>query len=96
MKDEAAVTNEILSESINRMKEPKFDSHAIIRDVMTNHPKEYTKGLYGHVGTDDPIQTFHARIGSSLAGFPSIEKTEKVLSLNVRGQVTENQEWKKK
>lgn len=91
-----AVTDEILSASIDRMKQASFDSHAIIRDLMTYHPQEYVTDLACHVASKDPFLTYHAGLGSRLADWPSIEKTAKVMSENIRGQVTENQGWKKK
>ncbi|MEP6652250.1 MAG: hypothetical protein ABJA82_02765 [Myxococcales bacterium] len=91
-----AVTDEILSASLDRMKEATFDSHAVIRDLMTYHPQEYVTDLASQVASKDPILTYHAGLGSRLANWPSIERTTKVMSVNVRGQVTENQGWKKK
>jgi hypothetical protein len=90
------VTDQMLNEGIARVAGDTFDSHAIIRDVMTEHPREYVKDLYTHVESTDPIQTYHATLGKRLAGLSGIERTETVVSANVRGQNTSNQGWKKK
>lgn len=73
-----------------------FDSHAIIRWLMTNYPQEYVRDLFECVASDDPIQTAHAQFGLALHEVPGIRPDSKVKSMNVRGQVTENQQWRKK
>ena len=73
-----------------------FDSHELIRAVMTTHPQEYVRELYNQVNADDPIQSAHAAIGLALHRIPSIAPTRRVNSVNVRGQTTENQEWQKR
>ena len=88
------VTDQILSAAIESLP-PTFDTHAVIREVMTRSPREYADDLGATPGSD-PILTLHASIGSRLAAFDTIAKTRKVSSTNVRGQDTENQEWKKK
>lgn len=91
-----AITNEILR-SVSLELEEVFDSHALICAVMRQYPREYTTDLYGFVSSADPIQSLHASIGQRLLGIDSIEATaRKVPSLNVRGQVTDNQEWRRK
>lgn len=90
----ANVTDQILADAIESLPDV-FDSHAVIREVMTRSPRQYADDLGATAGSD-PILAFHASIGSRLAAFESITKTKKVVSTNVRGQETENQEWRKR
>ncbi len=91
----ANVTDQILAEAIESLPDV-FDSHAVIRKVMTRSSPAIRRRLRVPLAGSDPILIFHASIGSRLAAFGSIMKTKKVLSTNVRGQETENQQWRKK
>jgi hypothetical protein len=95
MTTNSALTDEILTDAIEGMTTPIFDSHCVIRQVMKRHPREYATGLHGTAG-QDPILTLHATIGSRLSSFETIEKTRKVKSVNVRGEEADNQEWRRK
>jgi hypothetical protein len=89
------ITPDIIRASVNAMNDT-FDSHAIIRYIMRAYPQEYVRELYSRVLLPDPILTTHAEIGRALGRVEAIEKTARVESRNVRGEVdTENQEWKK-
>lgn len=90
------VTDDMLHEAIARIAGNSFDSHDVIEDLMTYHPQEYVRDLASYVDIADPIQTYHATLGRRLAGLSTIERTETVLSTNVRGRKTSNQGWKKK
>ncbi|HYO68272.1 MAG TPA: hypothetical protein VEU33_19545 [Archangium sp.] len=73
-----------------------FDSHEVIRHIMRAYPKEYVRELYSRVLLPDPILTTHAEIGRALGRLEMIEKTNRVDSRNVRGEMdTENQGWRK-
>jgi hypothetical protein len=72
-----------------------FDSHAVIRGLMTIYPQEYVREEYTNVSNPDPIRETHRQIGIVLLGVPSIRPTRKVNSPNVRGPITENQKWEK-
>lgn len=72
-----------------------FDSHAVIRGLMTLFPQEYVREEYANVGNPDPIRETHRQIGIALLGVPGIRPTRRVNSPNIRGPVTENQEWEK-
>ena len=90
------ITDQMLNDAIGAMP-VTFDSHAIIEALMTARPREYVHDLYEHYLTaqDDPIKELHAAIGRRLAGLGTLTKTRKVLSRNVRGRDTENQEWRR-
>ena len=92
---EYAVTNEMIRDLIQQLPNV-FDSHDVIERIMQKHPQQYTMDLFSFVAKDDPIHSLHASIGQRLLGFDSIEKTEKVPSTNVRGNDTDNQEWRRK
>ncbi|MCE9573528.1 MAG: hypothetical protein K8W52_10255 [Deltaproteobacteria bacterium] len=94
MKD-YAITKDLLRELVQTMP-PVFDSHALIIQAMQRHPQLYTMDLYSFVASDDPIQQLHASIGQRLLGIDTIEPTRRVPSQNVRGQTSENQEWRRK
>jgi hypothetical protein len=72
-----------------------FDSHDVIRRLMTVVPREYVREEYANVGNPDPIRETHRQIGIALLGIPGIHPTRKRNSLNIRGSVSENQEWEK-
>lgn len=93
-----AVTNDMIRTLILEMPEPAFDSHALIQHIMRRYPQQYTMDLYSFVAKDDPIQSLHASIGQRLLGVDVIEKadTDKVPSANVRGNVNDNQRWRRK
>jgi hypothetical protein len=73
-----------------------FDSHALIQRIMRQHPQQYTMDLFSFVSSPDPIQSLHASIGQRLLSIDTIKPTQKVASMNVRGQETDNQEWHRK
>jgi hypothetical protein len=88
------LTNAVLADSVQAMQ-PVFDSHALICDLMSRYPQEYVRELHARVHLADPIKATHADIGQALLSVPGIAPTRKVDSLNVRGRVSENQEWRK-
>jgi hypothetical protein len=90
-----AITNDLLRALVQTMP-PVFDSHALIVRAMHTYPQLYTMDLYSFVASDDPIQQLHASIAKRLLSIDIIEPTRKVPSPNVRGQVSENQEWRRK
>lgn len=87
------ITGQILKEAIGPLDEV-FDTHAVIRKVTQQSPREYAVALAATNG-DDPFIVLHGSIGKHLLTFGEIEPTKKVYSLNIRGQETENQEWRK-
>jgi hypothetical protein len=89
------MTNTVLTAAVASIPETVFDSHAVIRILLTHYPKEYARELYACLDEDDPIQGLHAEIGMSLHGVTGIEPTRKVSSVNIRGRETANQEWRK-
>ncbi len=72
-----------------------FDSHAVIFDLLTHHQAAYILELHAHIAVADPLKTVNAKIGARLLHLPGIVANGKVPSVNVRGQVTENEQWRK-
>lgn len=73
-----------------------FDSHAVIFAIMRQYPREYVTDLYGFVSSPDPILSLHASLGKRLLGLDTLTPTERVKSMNVRGEENENQQWRRK
>jgi len=88
------ITDAMLLTVIGPLQTP-FDSHDVIRGLMTVFPQEYVREEYANVGNPDPIRETHRQIGIALLGVSGIHPTRKINSPNIRGPVTENQEWEK-
>ncbi len=88
------LTDVIMAAAIGNL-EDVFDSHAMIQQIMTNHPHEYIHELYGNITASDPITITDAVIGKSLHRVPGITTHGRVKSPNIRGQITDNQRWRK-
>ena len=79
-----------------------FDSHELIQAVMTSHPQAYVRELYEYVESADPIHETHKHIGlalkaiTAITALDGIKAGDRVKSVNVRGRVTENQQWHKR
>jgi hypothetical protein len=88
------LTDQILEQAIVAIPEVEFDTHRIIRELMINACRQYADDLGATPGLD-PIMALHSAIGTRMLSISSVKPTKKVLSMNVRGQNTENQEWRK-
>lgn len=62
---------------------------------MSKSPQEYARELFERIHTADPMTVTHADIGKALRHVPGIVPTRKTDSMNIRGRVTSNQEWRK-
>lgn len=74
-----------------------FDSHAVIRGLMSKYPQEYVKELNANVASSDPIRETHRQIGQHIGSIRNVQKNTaigRVESTNIRGPVTENQAWR--
>lgn len=87
------LTDTILEAAISNIDEAKFDSHRLIRELLTRYPQEYARELFEFVNSKDPIQDLHKEIGLSLKKLSCIKANGKVSSLNIRGKMSENEEW---
>ncbi len=90
-----SIRDEVLRSITSELGE-EFDSHDVIFSIMRQHPREYVTDLYGFVSSPDPILSLHASIGKRLLGLDTLTPTKKVKSRNVRGEETENQQWRRK
>lgn len=91
-----SITNDMIRGLIREMPNGVFDSHALIFRAMQQYPQQFTRDLFLFVDCDDPIQQHNASFAKRLLGIDEIEPTEKVPSMNVRGETTENQQWRRK
>lgn len=89
------ISDQILEQAVKAIPEAVFDTHRVIRALMTMACRQYADEL-GLTKGHDPIMTLHSAIGTRLLSIGSIEPTKKVTSTNVRGQDNENQEWRRK
>ncbi|MBK7078173.1 MAG: hypothetical protein IPH44_38500 [Myxococcales bacterium] len=90
-----SITDDILRAVVAELGE-EFDSHDVIFSIMRRHPREYATDLYGLVESDDPILSLHASLGRRLLGLDELTPTKRIKSMNVRGEETENQQWRRK
>lgn len=90
-----SITDEILQSITTELGE-EYDSHDVIFSIMRQHPREYVTDLYGFISSPDPILSLHASIGQRLLGLDTHTPTKRVKSRNVRGEETENQQWRRK
>lgn len=72
----------------------EFDSHDFLRKLMTIEPHAYVRELHQKLHTKDPILQAHSDIASQLTRF-NLRPARRRLSMNIRGQETDNQLWQK-
>jgi hypothetical protein len=76
-----------------------FDSHDFIRQLIKDYEKEYVEMIYEHKDrTNGIFRALHAEIGRYLSeNFVSlkIQKTSRIVSANIKGYKSENQNRKK-
>lgn len=69
-----------------------FDSHAAIRAVTRRHPREYATDLAAN-GHPDPFVGYHGKLAQRIGRLGTVVPTRKVVTPNLRGDDSENQEW---
>lgn len=92
-----AIIEELQEKLAKEMKE-EFSSHEFIEKYAYRYEEEYVERLYQHK-KDHAFQTVHRQIGRFLSENQEklgIEKTQRKENLNVFGNETEVQYWKKK
>lgn len=92
-----AIIEELQKKLVKEMKE-EFSSHEFIEKYAYRYEEEYIERLYKHK-KDHAFQTVHRQIGRFLSENQEklgIEKTQRKENLNVFGNETEVQYWKKK
>lgn len=88
------VSDDMIRALIQEMPEV-FDSHALIFRIMQRHPQEYVRDAFALINeNNDPIHLLHMRLGARFEGL-GLTKTRRVTSTNVRGENTENQDWRR-
>ena len=89
--DEHAKT--IIDAVVAEKGKPTFDTHAFILKLLQD-------ALGIQAGMDTFVQTLDSQIGKCLSQMAEekklpIQKTKEVHSLNLKGTISENQEWEK-
>ena len=77
----------------------EFDSHAFIFKYIDLHENDYIDELAKNNGRDNVFRKVNAEIGRFLSIYHDdlhIEKLNRQLSQNIKGNNTENQNWIKK
>lgn len=88
------LTDDLFASAIRRLPDI-FDSHAFIFELMRSHSQLYVRELHRLVNSPNPIEATHGVIGHALGRTSIIEMHGRVRSRNVRGEMRENQQWKK-
>jgi hypothetical protein len=91
------VTDQMLADVINGLPDPVFDTHAVEQRVLRNHPVATANEIIEHQANGDVLQQFSATFSKRIAqAFPSqVEKVAKVVSPNLGGRESENQQWRR-
>lgn len=71
------------------------DSHALRQRLRLDYPDEFAIDLQRFSACGDPERAHSAAIARRYLGVRTLTKTRKIRSLNVRGNVTSNQEWRR-
>lgn len=91
------VTIEEAKQIIQKMSDC-FDSHDFINQYCVLYEKDYVQMLYESIESDGIFRAVDASIGKFLENNQrelSISKTDKEMSQNIKGNITECQGWKK-
>jgi hypothetical protein len=96
MKRMIHITHQMAALLINDIASP-FDAHMVERRALRTYPIAFARELmeFGH--TNDPLHQFSAAfarwIDTEFTG--RIRKAQKVISENLGGQQSQNQEWER-
>lgn len=71
------------------------DSHAIIVRLRIEEPVAYAADQQRFSRCKDPVRAHYASLGRRLLRVPHLTKAQRVRSLNVRGNITTNQQWRR-
>lgn len=84
---------------IAQIHQPFFDSHDFIEQFSKDFEKEYVEMLFEKKeATNGIFRTTHAEIGRFLSKNQTalgILSKKKITSLNIKGYLSDNQEWQK-
>lgn len=76
----------------------EFDSHDFVEKYLTVFERDYVTMLIGNIDNSEIFRVTNASIGRFLSdnhGILHIEKAPRTNSQNVRGNITDNQNWRK-
>lgn len=94
----SAITDAILEEAVRAQPTDEFDSHDVIFWISRNHPCPYAQDLYLALQDEgDPFVNLHTAIGRRLVCRASLVRQQhtKRTSVNVRGETTECEVWRR-
>lgn len=87
---------QMVAEAVNQLG-PRFDAHAVEKRALRLHTIEFAQELLRFASSQDPLRQFSAAfakfVDSTFQG--QIRQTSKVISENLGGQDSQNQEWEK-
>ena len=81
-----------------RLLPNEFDSHGFIEKYLTIFERQYVTMLMANIDNANIFRTVNATIGKFLADNQEslrIAMDNRINSQNVRGNITENQKWRK-
>jgi hypothetical protein len=94
------LTAQMVADAINRVPSPVFDSHDVEKGVLQLHSVWTAKEILHQRRSGDALRCFSAAfakyVDQTFAGAAGqIQKTTKVKSENLGGEVSLNQQWRK-
>lgn len=90
------LTAPMVAEAINSLPSP-FDCHMVERRVLRDHAVETAREIIAQAGSGDALRYFSAVFSKYIdRAFPGqIRQTTKVMSDNLGGKDSRNQQWEK-
>jgi len=90
------VSDQMLADVINVLPNV-FDTHAVEQRVLRNQPVAAAREILEHQHNGDVLRQFSATFSKRIAAaFPGqIEKVSKVVSPNLGGRESDNQQWRR-
>jgi len=92
-----SVSKQMLADAINSFDSEEFDTHAVEQYVLRKYPIEFAEDILRFKDSTDVFQQFSAAFSKSIgAAFPNqLAKRSKVDSVNLGGNESSNQMWRR-
>jgi len=95
----SAWLDEHAQQIIDNCLSEEFHSHDFIKQLIKHHEERYVREMNGSISSGNGIfRSLHSQIGLYLSQkreILGIEPRDKVSSENIKGNVSENQGWRK-
>jgi hypothetical protein len=90
------LASEMIVEAINQ-QENRFDCHDVERRLIRDHAVATAKDIIAYEHSGDPLKYFSAVLSKYIdtAFRPQLRKLEKVITPNLGGKLSLNQQWEK-